>query len=53
VAAAWAFVPSEEYTLVEFTIDTALLGRRADADAWPPQYTHWSATTSARASAET
>jgi len=43
VASAWAFTPGDDYTLVEFTIDAALLGRRANADDWPPRYSSWSA----------
>jgi hypothetical protein len=43
VAAGWAFQPGENYTLVEFTIASALLGRRTDADDWPPKYAAWTA----------
>lgn len=42
IAAAWAFTPGEEYTLIEFTISSALMGRRTDTDDWPPRYSSWS-----------
>jgi hypothetical protein len=44
IAAGWAFQPGAAYTLVEFTISAALLGRRTDADDWPPRYAAWTAT---------
>lgn len=43
IAAVWAFDVDENYRLVEFFIDHAVLGRRADPDAWPPRYTSWRA----------
>jgi hypothetical protein len=43
-ASGWYFDVDETYTLFEFSIETALLGERADADAWPPRYTSWSAS---------
>ena len=43
VAAGWAFDVDETYRLVEFFIEHAVLGRRADPDAWPPRYTSWRA----------
>ncbi|MEZ0241426.1 MAG: pyridoxamine 5'-phosphate oxidase [Chloroflexota bacterium] len=39
-AAVWSFEVDETYTLVEFSIDHAILGRRG-ADEWPPRYTSW------------
>jgi Pyridoxamine 5'-phosphate oxidase len=41
-AANWPFEADESYWLFEFSIDSALVGRRA-ADEWPPRYTSWSA----------
>jgi hypothetical protein len=43
-AGGWYFEVDETYTLFEFSIATALLGERADADEWPPRYTTWSAS---------
>jgi hypothetical protein len=43
-ANGWYFDVDETYTLFEFSIETALLGERADADEWPPRYTSWSAS---------
>ena len=43
-ASGWYFDVDETYTLFEFSIETALLGERADADDWPPRYTSWSAS---------
>jgi len=43
IVAAWAFPPDDRYLLVEFLVETALLGRRATRDDWPPAYTTWSA----------
>ena len=40
-AAAWSFEVDGGYRLFEFSIDHAVLGERADADAWPPVYTAW------------
>lgn len=40
-AAAWSFEVDDGYRLFEFSIDHVVLGERADADAWPPQYTSW------------
>jgi hypothetical protein len=39
--ASWPFRPGDAYPLVELDIEHALLGARADADAWPPQYSSW------------
>ena len=38
--AIWSFEVDETYTLVEFSIDHAILGRRG-ADEWPPRYLSW------------
>jgi hypothetical protein len=43
VAAAWPFEPDETYALFELRILTAVVGRRASADDWPPAYQTWSA----------
>jgi Pyridoxamine 5'-phosphate oxidase len=40
-SAVWSFEVDDGYRLYEFSIDHVVLGRRADADAWPPQYTSW------------
>jgi dipeptidyl aminopeptidase/acylaminoacyl peptidase len=42
-AAAWYFEVDETWTLFELSIETAVLGERRDADAWPPRYTTWRA----------
>jgi Pyridoxamine 5'-phosphate oxidase len=42
-AAVWPFEVDESYGLFEFSIDHALIGERADPDAWPPRYTSWRA----------
>ena len=42
VAAEWYFTIDETYHLIEFSIETALLGRRT-ADEWPPRYSRWTA----------
>lgn len=44
VAATWAFEVDDSYRLFEFSVDHAVLGRRADPDAWPPRYTSWRAS---------
>ena len=41
VAAGWAFEVDDDYTLFEFSIESALLGARPTADDWPPVYTSW------------
>lgn len=41
VAAGWAFEVDENYTLFEFSIESALLGARTSADEWPPRYSSW------------
>jgi catechol 2,3-dioxygenase-like lactoylglutathione lyase family enzyme len=40
-AAAWPFAVDDGYRLVEFSIEHAVLGERADPDAWPPRYRSW------------
>ncbi len=40
VAATWPFTVTEDFTLFELRIASALLGERA-ADEWPPRYTSW------------
>jgi hypothetical protein len=42
VAAEWYFTIDEAYRLFEFSIESALLGRRT-ADEWPPRYSRWTA----------
>ncbi len=44
IAADWYFTTTDGYDLYELQIETALLGERRDADAWPPLYSRWSAT---------
>jgi hypothetical protein len=41
VAAGWSFEVDESYRLVEFMIESALLGSRNNADEWPPRYSSW------------
>ena len=43
VASTWDFDPGDTYRLFELLVESALLGERADADAWPPIYTAWKA----------
>ena len=43
VAQAWYFEADATYALFEFSIDAAVLGARATADDWPPQYLSWAA----------
>ena len=43
VAADWSFEVDETYELVEFKLESALLGRRDSADEWPPRYSSWTA----------
>ena len=42
VGGAWFFTVDETYGLFEFSIDSAVLGRRG-ADEWPPRYSRWTA----------
>ena len=39
--AAWSFEADDDYRLFELGIEHALLGERADPDAWPPVYRSW------------
>ncbi len=39
--AAWSFEIDDGYRLFEFSIEQAVFGERADADAWPPRYASW------------
>jgi hypothetical protein len=43
IAAGWYFETDATWMLVEFSIETAVLGERMDADEWPPRYSSWSA----------
>jgi hypothetical protein len=43
VAAGWTFEPDETFGLFELGIESALVGRRASDDEWPPRYTRWTA----------
>ena len=40
-AAGWKFEVDDTYRLFELGIEHALLGERADPDAWPPLYRSW------------
>ena len=44
-ASTWTFEPDATFRLFELQLESALLRRRPDADAWPPIYTAWSAAT--------
>ncbi len=37
----WYFQVDESYELFEFSIESAVMGRRDSADEWPPRYTTW------------
>lgn len=41
VAAGWSFEVDDGYELFEFSIESALVGRRPTADDWPPKYATW------------
>jgi hypothetical protein len=43
VASGWPFTADEAYRLFVFDVDSALLGERPDAHAWPPAYRRWTA----------
>lgn len=43
VEAQWYFAAGDEYELFEFGLESAVLGRRASADDWPPTYSTWRA----------
>jgi hypothetical protein len=40
-ASDWFFTPGDTYPLYELLIGHALLGERASANDWPPQYRSW------------
>jgi len=42
-AAVWSFEVDGSYALFEFSVESAVLGERSDADEWPPRYSTWSA----------
>jgi len=39
----WYFEPGTTYELFEFSVESAVLGVRANADEWPPRYSYWRA----------
>jgi hypothetical protein len=43
VGRQWYFEVDDGYELFEFSIESAILGVRNDADEWPPRYSSWSA----------
>lgn len=43
VGRRWYFEVDDGYELFEFSIESAILGVRNDADEWPPRYSSWSA----------
>jgi hypothetical protein len=43
VGRQWYFEVDDGYELFEFSIESAMLGVRNDADEWPPRYSSWSA----------
>ena len=43
VAAAWSFTADATYELFELLVSTAVVGRRASAEDWPPRYETWAA----------
>lgn len=44
VGGSWFFTVDETYELFEFSIESAILGRRGP-DEWPPRYTRWASST--------
>lgn len=42
-AADWYFETDDTWSLVEFSVERAVLGERRDADEWPPRYSSWRA----------
>ena len=44
VGGSWFFTVDETYELFEFSIESAILGRRGP-DEWPPRYTRWTSST--------
>jgi hypothetical protein len=47
VAASWYFETDQTWILVEFSIESAVLGERESRDEWPPRYSSWRAETAA------
>jgi hypothetical protein len=47
VATNWYFEIDETWTLFELSVESAVLGERPDADAWPPRYSSWRAEAAA------
>jgi hypothetical protein len=41
IADGWYFEVDETWILVEFSIESAVLGERASSDEWPPRYSSW------------
>jgi hypothetical protein len=41
IVARWSFTPGDEFLLVEFLVQSALVGHRPSRDDWPPRYTSW------------
>jgi len=41
--ASWRFEADDDYRLVEFSIDQAVLGERSSPNEWPPHYSSWRA----------
>jgi hypothetical protein len=47
IAADWYFETDDSWLLVEFSIESAVLGERATRDEWPPRYSSWTAEVTA------
>jgi hypothetical protein len=47
IVAGWSFAPGDEFLLVEFLVESALVGHRPTRNDWPPRYTSWSASEAA------
>lgn len=43
IAGQWYFDPGSSYELFEFSVESAVLGVRSNADEWPPRYSSWRA----------
>ena len=43
MAKDWFFTVSDAYPLYELMVEHVVLGERATADDWPPQYRSWRA----------
>ena len=41
IAADWFFTVNDSYPLYELLVEHAVLGERATANDWPPNYTSW------------